>query len=347
MKELFAALIIALPNFILAQITVTENDIPSAGSIYFLDNAPLTYLIDLSQTGANESWDFSDLTFNSANADSFLSTNDLPFIYQIAFLSSNLAEKNGINLSYGQFVLSDVYTVYKKSSSQYEIDGYAGTLDGLPLPMPYSSKDIVYRFPLNYSNQDSADASIILAIPGLGYLSQQRHRVNEVDGWGIITTPVGTFNALRVKSTITDVDSIYADTLGFGTMLTLKSYEYKWLAQGKGIPVMQVNAQDVAGIPVVSQILYQDTALQSGVPEISAQNEMKVYPNPAVNFLNITSSNPLPVQFFIWNSEGKLIEKEYSSGQISTDVSQWQNGIYFICYPQGNSVFTFAFLVEH
>jgi len=347
MKRILVAIILAFPKFISAQITIAENDMPAEGAVYFLDKAPINYSLDLSQTGANQTWNFSDLTYLSSIADSFISVNDLPFIYQVAFFSSNLAEKSGIDLSYGQFVLSDVYTVYKKSSSQFEIDGYAGMLEGFPLPMPYSSKDIVYRFPLDYDNQDSADASITLSVPGIGFLSQQRHRVNEVDGWGTIITPIGSFNALRVKSIITDVDSIYADTIGFGTTFNLKNYEFKWLANGKGIPVMQVNAQDVAGIPVISEILFQDTMLQSGISEISDQKDVKVFPNPASNFLSIELRKSNPIQVFIYNSQEKLITKEVAQGVFILDISHWSEGIYFVRYQEGNSYFSTSFMIAH
>lgn len=311
-----------------SQITITDADMPSAGDVFFLDNAVPDLTIDLSQTGTNQQWDFSNLSLLTSTGDTFIAADDLPLTYWLFFLSSNLAEKSALSFSSDLITLEDIYTVYKKSSSQYQIDGYAGTFSGIPLPVVYGSKDVVYRFPLNYGNMDSADADVTFSIPGLVYFSQERHRVNEVDGWGTVITPVGTYDALRVKSTITDVDSFYVDTLGGGYQLTVKSYEYKWLATDKGIPVVQINATDVAGIPVISQILYQDTALQSGIKEPNGTSALQITPNPAMEVITVKINSDLPSHYIIYNSAGAVVAAGVERRSMQLDVSKWPSGIY-------------------
>ena len=77
-------------------------------------------------------------------------------------------------------------------------------------------KEIIFNFPIDYNDVDSCSSDGSLAIPSLGYFGLVRSRVNTVDGWGSITTPFGTFNALRVRSVVNEMDSIYVDSLGFG-----------------------------------------------------------------------------------------------------------------------------------
>jgi hypothetical protein len=312
----------------ISQITITDADMPAAGDVFFLDSAVPDLTIDLSQTGANQQWDFSNLSLLTSDGDTFIAADDLPLTYGLFFLSSNLAEKSALSFSSDLITLEDIYTVYKKSSSQYQIDGYAGTFSGIPLPVVYASKDVVYRFPLNYGNTDSADADVAFSIPGLVYFSQERHRVNEVDGWGTVTTPVGIYDVLRVKSTITDVDSFYVDTLGGGYQLTVKSYEYKWLAANKGIPVLQINATDVAGIPVISQILYQDTALQSGIKEPTGASTLQIVPNPAADVITMKFNSDLPSPYIIYNAAGAVMTSGAERRSAQLDVSKWPSGIY-------------------
>jgi len=354
MKKFLSASLLLLPFILNAQITITENDMPSAGNDFISTNCVLDFTIDLNETGANHSWDYSGVVPVSSLGDTFLSLSSLPFTYFVVFiLTSNLADKGGINFSAGGFALQDVYTMYKKTSDYFEITGYGGTLNGLEIPLAYGSKDVVYRFPLNFGNEDSSDASVTYSFPGLFYFAQQRHRVNQVDGWGTIQTPAGTFNALRVKSTITDVDSFYVDTLGFGTGLTLKSYEYKWLAQNGSTPVFQLGAQDVFGVPVLSSIQYQDTTFHTGINEVAENTSVKIFPNPANDFIQVFCSQNQPASVFIYDAMGNLKKSTPSTGLyehhslFTIDLSNWPNGIYFIRTSQNGTLFSSSFIVNH
>lgn len=330
-----------------AQITVTEADMPDAGDVYLLTSAVPDLSIDLSVTGPNQVWDFSDLDVLTGYADSFISNDDLPLAYWLFFLSSNLAEKNAFSYSSDLLTLEDVYTVYKKSSDQFQIDGYAGTIDGLPVPVVYDEKDVLYRFPLDYGDADSSDAGVTVEIPGLFYFEQQRHRVNTVDGWGTIVTPVGSYEALRVRSVLTDVDSIFVDTIGSGYSITLRSYEYRWLAAGQGIPVFQINAQDVGGVPVITQILYQDTALQSLAAEPFASMELSIFPNPASDRVKIFLPAGSPSPLFIYDWQGRTCFTGTAADAMLIDVSEWPDGIYYVRCLQGDRVQVKGFLVFH
>jgi len=334
------------------QITITENDMPSSGENFITTNCVLDFTIDVNETGANHSWDYSGVVPVTTFGDTFLNVTSLPLTYFLVFLlTSNLADRSGLNFSIGGYGLEDVYTMYKKSSSQYQITGYGGTLSGVEIPLPYgASKDVLYTFPLNYGNADSSDATVSYSFPGLFYYSQQRHRVNEVDGWGTIKTPVGTFDAVRVKSTITDVDSFYVDTLSFGTGLTLKSYEYKWLAQNKGTPVFQIGAQDLLGYPVISQVQYQDTTFHTGINDLAENTMVKIFPNPAGDLIQFEFSSQHINSVFIYDVLGRIEETRTFSSPVSNfilNVSQLQNGMYFARMMQNDKSFTSTFIVNH
>jgi hypothetical protein len=353
MKNLFCIiLIVTISSSANAQITITQSDLPQAGDNFILSNAFADLTIDPEQTGANYSWNFGDVTAITSRADTFYNQSGLPIIYQLFFFGANLADKSATSISFSQITLEDVYQVFKSSASQFEQYGYAGTFSGVPLPIVYNSKDVIYHLPLHYGDVDSSDSDFEFELPGLIYFSQNRHRVNKVDGWGTITTPIGIFNALRVKSTITDEDSIYVDTLGLGTNVAVKSYEYKWLAAGEGLPVFQINAEDLFGIPVITQVIYQDTSFHTGVNEITANlnSVATLFPNPANQLIQIQIikeiKHPLPIT--VSTASGKIFYHGTVTENLSfIDVSEWSNGLYFLEIIEDGIIHHLKLVVQH
>jgi hypothetical protein len=328
----FTLVFMACAFFGSGQITISENDLPQPGTTYINTTAGIDLTIDPSQTGPGFTWDFQDLVPMISGTDTFTDASGLPVIYQLFFFGANLADKTGLNINFGQFTIEDVYNVYKSSGSSFEQYGYAGTLTGVPLPIVYNSKDVIYRLPLNYNNTDSSESDFEFSLPGLAYLSQQRKRVNEVDGWGTVITPTGTFDALRIKSTLTDEDSLFITSLGYGTTLNLITYEYKWLATDGGMPVLQINAQDVAGLPVVTQVLYLDTTMHTGIVDVIADDHFFIYPNPAVDHVVINSwQMAFPATLTASDATGRILLTENITAPNKTlDISAWCNGLYFL-----------------
>ncbi len=151
--------------------------------------------------------------------------------------------------------------------------------------------DVLYHFPLNYTNSDSGVFKFNISIPGIGYYGQRTKRINEVEGWGTVITPFGTFQSLKVKSTLYVTDTIYYTGIGFGISFPRPvSYEYKWLANGKIIPVLQINAIG-AGVTTVQYLDSIRPVAQVGIVENKANDILlSVFPNPVNDQLNINYS---------------------------------------------------------
>lgn len=335
MKYLSLFVLLYCCMFADAQITITSADMPQPGSTYIATGLAIDLAIDPTETGANHTWDFQQLDPLLSTTDTFTSLNGLSLLYQLLYSGANLADKTGFSIAIDQITLDAVYLIYKNGSSALEQYGFAGTFGGIPIPIIYGEKDLIYRFPLQFGNVDSSQSGFSFGLPGFGYVSQQRNRVNTVDGWGTVITPVGTYEALKVTSVITDVDSVYLDTLNTGTNVNLKSYEFKWLAQGTGTPVLQINAQDILGTPVITQITYQDTLLHTGVETISGFNEalVSLFPNPAAEWLHIHrfKSSHKPEIVYVRNISGQtILQYILVQDESYVDVSSWINGIYFL-----------------
>ena len=293
-KLLFSSLLFVC-GAVSAQITILSSDMPNAGDSTLISVTNTFGTIDPTLTGAAYSWDYSTLTPTLQRYEKFDSPLGFSSPFNLIF--------NIFNTSYGRInntitsiplpgvTFNAAYDFLKESSSKLKQVGAGYTINSTPLPFLYSSDDIIYTFPMNYLNTDSCDYKFGLPIPTVGYYGETGHRVNVVDGWGNVTTPFGTFNALRVHSTIAAIDTI--NILSFGTNIPRPlKYEFKWLATAKEIPVLEVDANVVAGTLTVTNVQYIDSS-RAGVPHLGiAENSAtgfnsSVFPNPFVENLTV------------------------------------------------------------
>jgi hypothetical protein len=299
-----------------SQITITSADMPNAD-----DSVRVSFAadpIDPTLTGANYTWNFS-LTPTAQTVQIFVNPLDFTIPYNFIF--------NPFNTSYGVqqylpdsiagFQPDDAYNYLKESSGDLKKVGQGMTINSIPLPMQYTNPDYIYRFPMNYGNMDSCDAYVEITIPGFGTYAQSIHRVNEVDGWGQLTTPFGTVSSLRIKSMVLTRDSIAPEdtTMGGGFAFNRPlAYEYKWFSAGSKIPYLEIDATDLGGGPTVTNIIYQDVyqpgVFQLGVTPTQTDINLKIFPNPATDFIYVqyTLTNNSDLKFEILDITGRIVE---------------------------------------
>lgn len=249
-----------------AQITVGQNEMPHANDELLRTRAFTNPFIDYATTGAAHVWDFSNLTVNTADTAAYQTVASTNFVYAITyadlFFNPNRANhaRPGVDIPFNQFLpITDPYTFFYRSSSVYRKVGYGAELGGIPVPILMEDQDVIYELPLAFGDNSVDFSSYNLDIPGLGYYGFSQDRTNEVDGWGAITTPAGSFDVLRVKTTLNITDSIAVDSLGVGFAVDRPVVrEYKWLAQGLRVPVLQINTTELFGFQVVNAIYYYD-----------------------------------------------------------------------------------------
>jgi hypothetical protein len=350
-------LLVFSAHFSFAQITITSTDLPSAG-----DTLRVSYSsdsLDPVLTGPNYTWDFSYLVPNAQWVEKFDSPSTFVSPFNLLFGSWNT--------SYGQaqytpdsipgigIAMDNAYGFFKKSSASLNQNGLGLSLNAIPIPFMYSPQDVIYKFPVNYGNVDSCDSEFgppsIVPLPF--YYGQKIHRVNEVDGWGTLITPYGTFASLRIKSTLAIRDT-FADSSGMGfTFPRPLQYEFKWLKSGGKVPYLQVNAVDAAGTPTVTQISYRDSmragVIGIGINEmVGADYEFSVYPNPAGHYvlLEYRLSENSTVRAEISDINGKKvldgINRSQSAGKhvevIDLSRNHMGSGVYLITVTAGNRV---------
>jgi hypothetical protein len=357
MKKYCYALVLCcfLVSSSFAQITIGTADLPSAGDTFRVSVAGPLAGANYALTGPNQVWDFSLLTPQSQQIDTFLSVSATSAVFNVVFINlsfnpnrANVATRgSGFNL--GTVAVSDVYNFYYNSNASYSQVGFGATISGIPAPFTYNPKDIVYAFPLQFADVDTSFSSYNVDLSStLGlYFRVNRTRINQVDGWGTLITPYGTHNVLRVKTTITERDSVHIDSLNFGLNLpAITNVEYKWMANGEGVPLLQANANAQGN---VNQVLYRDnTILNSGISSPSVSSPLSVFPNPAHDVIHIEADFTGLTVASLVDLQGKQViqqELELTSGvpyrwNISSYGLRAGNYLLQLRTPQGMAVST-------
>ncbi len=305
MKNTLILICCLFANTIYSQIVLTRADFPKpTASSPLPDSVLFSNVLGGGATahqfnGTSYNWDESQLSGSPAYQQ-FVSVSATPILFQFLFSSSDYAQPllNGGTVAGG--ALSDAYEYYDYSNndSRLQIRGFAGNIlipgqtIALPLPASYSSPDVLFTFPMEYGNKDSSNSGFDVNIPlgnGIGNVRIKRtqKRVNEVDGWGRISVPSGgTYDVLRHVSRINRVDSLITDFLPIG--IPTNPIEYRWLAQGQKIPVVQINGNSTQG---GSSVTVTSATYIGGWPvsntEFQQQPSLTIYPNPSDNILKV------------------------------------------------------------
>ncbi|CAN5117682.1 hypothetical protein BH09BAC5_BH09BAC5_01980 [soil metagenome] len=273
-----------IPAF--SQITITQNDMPGSGDSVRVSIAAGVGSIDPSLTGANYFWDYSTLIPTAQQEYRYATPTALPFNFlsTIAFLNPTPDSLPLIGN-----VPSNFTDYFKVSSGSYRQNGMSfqyTPITSFDIPVVYTASDYIYRFPMNYGNADTSDGQYAINFPGLPYIGQSIHRENAVDGWGTLITPYDTFTVIRQVSYVQRIDTISLDSVTGFAIPRPREIEYKWLANGNIIPVLEIDAQMIANNEVVTNVVYPDnydsTLFQVGINESpSIITNASFYPNPS------------------------------------------------------------------
>ena len=340
-----------------AQITITSSDMHVVNDTVRTSVAYNTDMFDFAATGTDFTWDFSTLIPAAQTIDTFYAVNTLPILIYLSFMSSaNLVKPFQLAALLPEVGLEipnvKIYQLFNNTSSSFKDVGYGIELDGLGIPLKYSQADEIYRFPMTYEQTFSSSAYLNTSIPSVGAILIDRQRQNEVDGWGTVITPYGTFEALRYRSVVQEIDSVDFPSYEISQRIDRSYTEYHWLTKESGTPVLKAHIEEGIGIPVVT---YVDSVrvITIGIDEIERQNNLVVYPNPTTGMLNI-QLNKVGFQgnLSIYDVSGRIVYQKQilnstaSTVQIDLKSSGMNSGIFFLNYTSENKIYRAKVVVQ-
>jgi hypothetical protein len=330
MKKQFLLFFIMSSFFAKAQITIQSSDMPLIGDTLRFSQTSAAGL-DVQTTGANTTWDFSQLVSTGQGIDEFKSSASVNPSYSLFFGLNSFGLKVIDSIGFGPLSFRDIYDFYKTSNTQFRAEGRGVSFNGIPVPSFYSDKDEIYQFPLSFGDIDSTTFDVTFSIPGTVTLRQYGSRVNYVDGWGRITTPLGTFDALRVRTIIYRTDSVVLTQLPFPIAIKSVNYEIKWLAKNQKVPVLQIN-----GVRQQNQNNINWTnAKYRDIPRIFLSKEendltkINLYPNPSKSLFIINNLKGV-TRLEVFDITGKLLMTENINQSYHQFGENLKSGIYFV-----------------
>ena len=343
-----------------AQITLTNSDFADGGDTVRMTSTT-DPAIDFLSTGSNYSWDFSGLVGENQVLKSYNDLSNASTFMQFlfggfappAYQATNFVASDALPIDQiGAFLpvnISEVNSVSKNTADSITSIGISIVVDGNEVPFKSDTIETRYQLPANFGDVYSSRGYSLIDLNPIfdAIWIQYRQRNSNIDGWGSITTPFGTFDALRMRHTIQEQDSIYIGQ--FGTWIELPippSTVYEWWAAGELEPVLRITTSDFGGTETVSDIEYRDSydPLLVGADELIA--EVNVYPNPAHDELSLDGLE-IGSAFVIVSSDGKMVQ----SGNISSTsqtilLADMTPGSYILFVRNSNGTFAKSTFVK-
>ncbi len=342
-KLLISTAFFAVCGIANAQITITQADIAGWGSVIrqATDTLP-TVTIKPGGTG-NQTWNFSAL--NTHLTDTLTFSNPALLTGSGAFPSSNLGvEQKGQSQNPDNFFLSinfgslNILGFYLTGYDAIQINPNE---QGLVFPSSYPSA--------TFNDTSGFDFKYPYTSPTIDSIRTKRVKVKTVniDAYGNITTPLGTYNTLRQKEYITEADTVwghdFTSNVWIQLQVTTKTYyHFVWMANGWGWPLAEMDSMISPNAGTIQNVKWMKSTTVTGVALIDNQIPDKFslnqnYPNPFNPTTTIEFSLPQAsdVSLKIYNSLGvevaRLVNENLQPGNYKMDwnASGFASGVYF------------------
>lgn len=311
MKKFFQILAVAafMTTSAFAQITIQANQIQLIGNagVQSLDLLPDAQIAP-GGTGA-QTWDFSMLNEDGRDSIAFFEVSQSP--HANLFPSANLvATLNDTN-----YIYLEKTNDFLRTHGSFGSLNYQGFL--VTTAFYFDSPQTLISFPMELGNTTSEE--VVGRIVVAGSVLQQsvdsvkliRRSVRQVtvDAHGSLTTPTGTFDALRSTEIEIVSDSIYALSSGiwFPAIAnpvpdTVVYYNWWTNQNGLGFPVVQLQA---ATDGTIDQAVWLNSFVSS-VKEGNQQLAFNVSPNPASDFVNLALPERFSGKIAVYDLNGTL-----------------------------------------
>ncbi len=337
-KHFFTLTLLALTILSYGQIVITNDDIAPVGTTIFManDTVPADEIVP-GDAGADKSWDFINVVAHTIDTMDFVMPASTP--YADEFPASNFAIDNSSEQD-----STDLYFYMTRNSDKMASLGFVGESPGGVFIWKVTPEDVILDFPVTYQNSYSENYTEVAVFsspqPGADSvrLKNTTSKQTDVDAWGTLSIPMGTFDVLRQRIDEVTTDSVFV-LIGGNWLFISRTQDsttsYSWWTDDAAVGFQ------LFGIEIdKSNGEITDVSFMSGTTVGVADHpivESRAYPNPVTDVLNIEFEKPVSGELVLLNQLGQQLRyKQLSSaGRVSLDLSQLPKGIYF--YRVGNN----------
>ncbi len=320
------------------QISILSTDMPVINDVLARKADTMTVLSP-GPAGADQVWTMTNLSSYIINETTTVSApSSTP--YASSFPGANIALSND--------GVSFVYMNINASTST--VVGASGDLlnFGTIFTIPFNPDILLHNFPRDYGSNfsdaygwDITTSGASVNQPAANSVRTKRTSVvkDTTDAWGRLTTPVGTYDVLRVKRVDFSVDSNWFRLLPFGgyTFFSRKvdtAYAYTWLAKETKLAVAEL-AYDSLDHPKKFTWSLTPPQISIGLKEQNYSRYVEVYPSPANEVLKLNAKADLSkgeYQFSISNTLGQVVKSSTvflnAESTVEIAISDLPKGIY-------------------
>ncbi len=314
-----------------AQPAIGIADLPQGGETYIRANAVPPLFSDLLEDGGeNLTWDFTALISTGDQETEYFPMGSASITTQFVFSSADhftafelpdLGTENPLPIS-------GATTYLEFGSSAYTVVGLGITTDIFDLPVIYEDEEELLPLPLVYGASLEGTSAFEVDLPELLYYGTEQVTDIEVDAWGTVLLPGGSYDCLRVKRTFSAQDSVNIPAAEIGFSLPREGTVYEWYAPGEGMPVLSV--QSIIGIPAVWQFKPDGTPFGLNEPRIIPA---QVFPNPVPSGRDalLAFSGQGVVMVKVLDASGRTVMEsaiESEHDQLTLPCASWPAGTY-------------------
>lgn len=307
-----------------AQITVTQANVVGAGD-QVIQNFDTIPSVAGPSIGANQTWDYSTLVAHEEDTMSFVAPGWLPNASE--FPSSNIAvEQDG----------SEIYL--EVDAAGLRVLGIVGDFGGTMATLEFDPYETIIEFPANFNDTYTNNYTSVMELDMGGIPFDSVRVVSHVDqdfnvdSWGSMTTPYGTFDVLGVYETTITVDSTFALALGSWTMIDSgsdTSYTRAYWSNDPSakFPVveMQVDGNnDVLSASWLKEAPTADLTLNEIVDPV-------VFPNPVKYMLHVKATAGEVRDLVVYDVNGAVVAKKHIvSSAANINIETLPEGVYVL-----------------
>lgn len=324
---LFGSLLLASVSF--SQITVTESDLIQPSDI--VEQAfDQSFSITHTAAGTDLSWNFAALVEDSSG---ILNVG-------AASWANGSAEFPDANL-YGDDNSGQGNIFLRKTANSLDLLGLYGDPVGTGTNDAYffDPQDRITPLPLSYNTTDQNSFSFDITFdPGQQGVDSVRAKQEAdqdfvADAWGELTTPLGTYEVVRLLKTQITTDTSWVYILGNAQLFetskdTTFTYSYFTNDPNVRFPLVEYDYD-----PEADQIVGDITWLKAEPTASLAVVDMslfEMYPNPALNEVTLNSGN-IDADYLIVDITGKKVLNGNTEGnEVTIDVSGLKKGVYLV-----------------
>jgi hypothetical protein len=324
---------------ITAQPVVESDSYINANTVLFLESPNPLWLAEQSltgQSGEDQEWDATDWLAFQESTQSYFPMDEVPTAYQFFFNSDFLypehVSTHGLlaNIDTDQNPLpiqvDDPFAFYRTDETGYYNTGTAFTIEGIPIITQNDSIERLLKFPLIYGETDTSGIAYLTQVPLFGAFGQTGTRTSEVDGWGVLQTPYGEYDVLRVRSERSLTDTLYIEQSGTGeTIERPLEIQYSWISPDVPGPVLSITV--VEGIAINASLYAEDGVLNTN--GISRLGEPVFYPNPANEYLYVNTEMQIE-SLSIYDMSGREVLRKSIAGEPRIPLQTIPSGAYIV-----------------